>query len=291
MSPLILLAGLTLLRGAAGVGPDTTLTLHRGDRVELRGLDGEVTVQTWERTTMDVSADDSELGSVRVSRSDRIVAVRPDGRRGRRADVTLKLRVPPWVALDLQGRDLDVRVSGVSGPVSVRNVSGDIHVTGTSGDLDLSTVEGEIDVSDARGKVSAQSRGDDVHLTRVVGDVDVGTGNGDVRLDGVQAMTVKAETLDGDVYFSGAMVKGGRYTFSVHDGDATLVIPRDAGVHVRVATFDGEFSSDFPVTVHHFTGQGRFEFTVGDGGAEASVEVFDGEIRVLASPAGHGRGR
>jgi DUF4097 and DUF4098 domain-containing protein YvlB len=289
MNAVVLLAGLTLLHG--GMVPDTTVSLRRGDRVELRDLGGEVTVQAWDRATMEISGEDLDAREVRVSRTNGAVSVRPGGRQGRRVDVSVTLRVPAWVALDLQGRDLDVSITGVSGPVSVRNVSGDIRVSGTSGDLDLSSVEGEIDVTDARGSVSAHSRGDDVRLTRVVGDVDAGTGSGDVRLEQVHAASVRAETLDGDVYFAGPMVKGGRYSFSVHDGDATLVIPRTTGAHVRVATFDGEFSSDFPVTVQHYTGEGRFEFTIGDGGAEASVEVFDGEIRVQRNPSGRSGGR
>ena len=128
-------------------------------------------------------------------------------------------------------------------------------------------------------------------LTRVVGAVDVGTGNGEVRLEDVEAASVQAETLDGDVYFSGSLIHGGRYSFSTHDGDATLVIPRGSDAHVSVATFDGEFVSDFPVTLDHYTGEGRFDFTLGKGGAEVSLEVFDGEIRIRASGPGADRGR
>jgi len=288
MNALILLTGLTLVRG--GSAPDTTVTLQRGDRVEVRELRGEVTVDTWDRATLELSGARDDVRRVSVSRTGNRVLVEATGRRSRTADVRLTLRVPSWVALDLQGRELDVTVRGVDGAVSVQNVSGDIRVAGTGGDLDLSSVEGEIDVTDAHGTVRAQSQGGDVRLTRVVGDVDAGSGDGDVRLDGVQSSSVRAQTLDGDVYFAGPMAKGGTYTFSVHDGDATLVIPRNTGARVKVATFDGEFSSEFPVTLQHYTGEGRFEFTLGDGGAEASIEVFDGEIRVQRSPAGGRRG-
>jgi hypothetical protein len=75
----------------------------------------------------------------------------------------------------------------------------------------------------------------------------------------------------------------------VHDGDATLVVPRTSGAHVKVATFDGEFSSDFPVTLQHYSGEGRFDFTLGDGGAAVGIEVFDGQIRILRAPPGRGR--
>ena len=287
MNALILLTGLTLLQG--GSARDTTVTLQRGDRVEVRDLRGEVTVDTWDRATLEISGASGGARAVSVSRTGNRVLVEAAGRRSRSTDIRLTLRVPSWVALDLQGRELDVTVRGVGGAVSVQNVSGDIRIAGTRGDLDLSSVESQIDVRDAHGSVRAQSQGGDVRLTRVVGDVDAGSGDGDVRMDGVQSSSVRAQTLDGDVYFAGPMAKGGTYTFSVHDGDVTLVIPRSTGARVKVATFDGEFSSEFPVTLQHYTGAGRFEFTLGGGGAEASIEVFDGEIRVQQSPAG-GRG-
>jgi hypothetical protein len=282
MSVAVLLTSLALL--GSPVRPDTTVTLRRGDRVEIRNLGGELTVRAWDRAEMEVTGEDRSARSVTVSRNGSRILVEPEGRRRGREDVVMTVRLPSWAALDLQGRDLDVDVSGTAGEVSVRNVSGDIRVQKTTGALDLSSVEGEITVTDARGSVRAHSRGDDVTLTRIVGDVDAGTGNGNVRLDGIDAASVSAETLDGDVYFAGSLMAGGRYSFSVHDGDATLVVPDASEAHVTVATFDGEFSSDFPVTLQHYTGQGRFDFTLGKGtGAQVSVEVFDGEIRLRRS--------
>ncbi len=122
----------------------------------------------------------------------------------------------------------------------MRNVSGDIRLDRVAGEISLSTVEGEIGVYGARGPVTAHSRGDDVTLSDVTGDVDVGTGDGDLRLDDVNASRLRAETLDGDVNFSGALAREGTYWISVHDGDATLVLPGDTDAHVSVSTFDGE---------------------------------------------------
>jgi Toastrack DUF4097 len=279
---VLLMAGLALHAGATPT--DSSLALRRGDHVVIRDLGGEVRVETWDRAVLGLEGEDRSARALSVSRTGDRVLVEPGAWKGRRLDVVLKVRVPPWVALDVQGRELDVTVSGVGGGVSVRNVSGDIRVDGTSGDLDLTTVEGEIEVTNARGRVSAHSRGDDVSLSHVVGDVDAVTGDGDIRLDDVRAASLGAQTLDGDVYFAGPFVSGGTYSFSVHDGDATLVIPRASGARVKVSTFDGEFSSSFPVTLQRYSGQGRFEFTLGDGSAGVDVEVFDGQIRILDSP-------
>lgn len=286
MNSAFLLMSLALM--SAPPRPDTTVTLRRSDRVRVQDLGGEVSVEAWNRAEMEITEEDHGSRAVTVSRNGSQVLVEPARRRGRHEEVVMTMRIPSWVALDIQGFEVDVDISRTAGPVSVRNVRGDIQVQGTSGDLDLTTVQGEISITDARGSVNAHSRGDDVTLTRVVGDVDAGTGNGDVRLEDIDAASVKAETLDGNVYFSGALVPDGQYSFSVHDGDATLVIPPASGAQVSVATFDGEFSSDFPVTLQHYTGEGRFQFVLGKGGAQVSVEVFDGEIRFRRS---EGRGK
>lgn len=200
-------------------------------------------------------------------------------------DVDAVVRLPAWVDLEIQGRSVDVWIAGMESRVGVRNLSGDLHVERVSGEVRLATVEGAIEVRDVRGAVSARSQGEGIRLVDVEGDIDVSTGSGDLRLEGIRSGSVVAETLDGDVLFAGPLQAGGSYRFSVHDGDATLELPRSTAAEVRVATFDGEFVSDFPVLLQRFGGGGVMEFTLGDGGADLEIEVFDGEIRLREARA------
>lgn len=265
---------------ALAVPADTTLELRRGDRVVVERLSGELRVETWARSTLSLGGDGDELRWVGVARAGGVVTVHPDDRKARRRDVDMVLRVPAWVDLEVEGRELDVDVSGVEGTVSVKNVSGDISIRGPARRVDVSSMEGEVEVRGARGPVTAQSRGDDVAVYDIRGDVDLESGDGDLRLERVTATHARAETLDGDVFFSGTLVAGGTYTLSVHDGDATVVIPDDASAEVSVSTFDGDFSSEFPVTLKGYQGKGKFDFSLGKGGARLDVKVFDGEIRL-----------
>lgn len=280
MGPL-LMAG-WLLAGAAVPAAsvaDTTVELRRGDRVVVERFTGELSVESWSRSSLSVGGDADDVRGVAVTRSGSEVTVRPDDRKARTNDVELVVRVPAWVRLEVSGRELDVSVAGVEGGVAVRNVSGDVRMDRVAGEIAISTVEGEIGVYGARGPVTAHSRGDDVTLSDVTGDVDVGTGDGDLRLENVTASNLRAETLDGDVYFNGALAPAGTYWISVHDGDATLILPGDTDAHVSVSTFDGELTSDFPVTLRRYQGGGVFDFTLGKGSAQLEVKVFDGEIR------------
>ena len=53
-----------------------------------------------------------------------------------------------------------------------------------------------------------------------------------------------------------------------------------------MATFDGEFESEFPVVLQGLQSGGSFEFTLGEGGASLTLEAFDGEIRLLRDTRG-----
>lgn len=277
----MLMAGWLLAGG--GAAPDTALDLRRGDVVVVEGLSGSVEVRAWERASVSVEGAGGDARGVAVRREGGRVLVGPGDRKGRGLGVSLQVRVPSWAALEIQGRDLDVDVAGTGSDLTVRTVSGDIVAADVSGTVTFSTVEGRVEVTGARGSVSARSRGDDVVLTRVQGDVDVESGSGDLRLQDVVATSVRAQTLDGDLFFQGPLARGGRYWFSTHDGDAELALPARTGVRARVSTFDGEFASDFPVTLQRYGGGGTFEFTLGDGGADLEVQVFDGEIRLRSS--------
>jgi hypothetical protein len=271
-----------LVSGAAAPA-DTTVELRRGDRVVVERVAGELRVETWDRAALEIRGEDDDPIRVTLSREGDRVALRGADRKGRGFEVDAVLRLPDWVDLEVQGQSVDVWISGLAGSVQVRNISGDIRTEDTRGPLTLSSVEGEISVVGARGAVVARSRANEVRLNDVVGSVEAESGSDDVILRDVDAVSVRAETLSGDVFFSGPLATGGSYWFSVHDGDANIELPRDVAAEVTVSTFDGEFTSDFPVVVQRYGGGGVFDFTLGNGGARLEIQVFDGEIELRSS--------
>jgi len=278
----LMLAGWLL--SVAGSPPDTTVAMRRGDRVVMEGFNGSIQVRAWDRAELSLTGAMDEAQDVAVSRvGDRLV-VRPGERGGRRLPREIELRLPSWAPLEMQGRTLDVDVSGATADVTVTTVEGNIVCAGVSGTLTLSTVDGTVEVRDARGPVTARSRDGDVMLVGVEGEVDAYSGSGDLTLEDVTATFVKAETLDGDLTFTGALAPGGSYSFSTHDGDAELVLPAGTSARATVSTFDGEFISDLPVTMQGI-GRGVFEFVLGDGAALLEIKVFDGEIRLRSGTA------
>ena len=260
---------------------DTVLALRPGDRVAFVGLNGSLTVEAVDGDRIEVAGD----GGGRLVRvgADRVEWA---GERGTvREQVTLKVRLPAWADLEVQGMMLDVTVRGTRGRVDVNTVVGRTVIERTSGDVDVRTASGILRASDVQGAISLSSHADDVIVWGATGRmVDARSLAGDVVLEAVDAERVHAETQAGDIRFQGAVRPGGRYAFLMHAGDARIELPRNPSATVRVSTFSGSFSSDFPAVVPGFRSGRTFSFGIGGGEADVRIEVFDGEIRLVRGP-------
>lgn len=258
---------------------DTVVQIRAGDRVVIENLVGRLSVGAREGSQLELRSDD-EGSSLTARRSGSIVRIAPDARKGRRRSVDASIRLPASVDLEVRGRSLDLVIEGMAGRIEVDNVSGSIWIEAATGPVRVRTIEGDIDIVGARGSVSASSQSDDVRLRDVIGLVDVHSGDGDLELMDIRSSSVRAETQDGDIDFSGVVEDGGEYGFFVHDGDATIAIPAETNARVEVSTFDGEFESEFPVVLQRFTGGREFDFSIGEPRARIEIQVFDGEIRL-----------
>lgn len=286
MSAFVLLVALAITTpvsgwvAPAGLAFDTIVELRRGDRVVVSGLSGMLTVEAVPGDRLEVTGA-RRPGEVGVRHADGRLVIGAVGGRGGDRTVDVRLRVPEWAELDIDGMDLDVAVRGMAGSVSIGTISGDVRIEGTSGRVRVRTMSGGIVAESTSGPLSLSSHSDDVRVRASSGPLEVQSLAGDLFLEGVRSTSVRAESQAGDVTFEGDIIAGGNYRFFLHSGDARLVLPRNLSAVIRVSTFHGSLESDFPVRVSGFTSGRPFEFTVGDGGAEIRVEVFDGEIRLV----------
>ena len=273
--------GATGSRTVSGVPADTLLDVRRGERLVVTNVAGSLSVEAWEEDRLELRT--PERGGDLVVRREgtTLLVTGRNGPRGGRARSEARLRIPSWMELVVEGIRVDVEVRGLAGRVSVRTVSGDVRLAGTSGQVEARSVDGLVLAEGVSGRHVLTSQSDDVRVTGATGALEVRSGSGDLLLEGVRAERLRAETQDGDLTFSGPLVPGGTYAFFVHHGDVALRLPDDAGGRVRVSTFAGEFRSDFPVVLPSFRSGRAFEFELGGGGAAVTVEVFDGEIRLV----------
>lgn len=270
---LTLAAGVLLL----GMHGDTTVAVTRGMRLELNQHQGSITVRTWDRSSVQVSATGSDRITPRVVVTRSVVRVTGAGHRHGPEETDFVLTVPRWLDLDLSTNQGDIRVDGSEGRLNLHSVEGDVEVQGGRELVSVQTVEGLVTVRGARGRIEVNAVEGDLRLTGVSGSIRAQSVDGDVTMEDVDLTELDVNTVDGDISFRGPIRPSGRYRINTHDGDIVVNLTQDLDAVVSVSTFDGNFEAGFPITITG-TNKRQFRFTVGSGAANLDLESFDGNI-------------
>lgn len=260
---------------------DSTIPVERGQRLEVNAFAGEVAVTAWSRNAVRVQGEFTGRTRVEIGRSGSTVEVRTQGRRGPAGSVELTISVPAWMPLDVIGVHTDIGITGARGPVAVETVQGDVTVEGGDGLVSLQSVDGQVALRGAKGRIEVNSVNEDILIESSSGDITAETVNGEILLRGVDATGLAASTVNGDIAYDGPIRNGGRYSLSSHNGDLTLTMAEAANAAVTVSTFNGEFESEFPVTLTEARKGRRLSFTLGSGSAQVSLESFQGSIQLV----------
>ena len=278
----MLLALLTAtLALAATQQVDTTLNVGRGQRLDVNAYGGEITVRAWNRNAVRVEAITPNQNRVEVSSSATSVSVRTQGRHGPPEEIELRISAPAWIGVSLSGVNTNVKVEGIRAPISIETVEGEVDVTGGESLISLRSVQGSVKLRGARGRINVNSVNEDVEVANSSGDVVAQTVNGEITLQVVDAASVDANTVNGDISYSGPIRGGGRYALSTHNGDITLTLAEGTSASVAVSTFSGEFESEFPVPLRGTRKGKGFSFTLGSGSAQVTLESFQGTIQLV----------
>jgi DUF4097 and DUF4098 domain-containing protein YvlB len=273
---------LTLVTGALALAAaqqvDTTVNVGRGQRLQVNAFGGEVTVRAWNRDAVRVEATTSGRDRVEISTSATAVSVRTHGRP---SGMELRISAPPWIGLTLSGVHTNVKVEGVLAPISAETVEGAVEVTGGNGLISLRSVQGSVTLRGAKGRISVNSVNEDVSVANSSGEIVAGTVNGEIDLRFIDAATVDASTINGDIVYSGSVRNGGRYGFTTHNGDITMTVAQGTSASVAVSTFNGNFESEFEVPLRGTQKGKGFRFTLGSGSAQVTLESFQGTIELV----------
>ena len=265
---------MTLSLLAALAGTDTTVSVSAGSKLELRNHEGPVTVTVWNRQAVRVRAEHDDESRISVDVAGNMVRVSGRGRYGPEP-VAFELTVPADMALQIFSQEGDVRITGSRAAVEIQSVEGAITLEGGRGSVRLHSVAGDLVIRGASGRLSFTTVDGEIRASDLEGDIQATTVDGAIELSGVRSGGVEASTVDGDISMTGEVRAEGRYHLSSHDGDVTLTAPA-IDATVAISTFEGDFTSDFPVTVNA-TGR-KMTFTLGKGSARIELESFDGEV-------------
>ena len=266
---------------------DTTLAVRGAARVSVQNLSGAVAIRSWARNQIRVQAE-YDRARIDVTESAGRVTVRTINRYGS-GEVDYTISVPRGTGIEINAVSSDVTIGDVCGDLNLNTVSGDVEVDCIEGDGQIQTVSGDVTVSNVRSRhLEVGTTSGDVQVTGVRGGVGAHSVSGDVTLSRIEGDEVRAETVSGDIDYDGRIADNGRYSFEAHSGDITLRVAGTFNATVSVSTFNGDFLSDFPITLtpgqHN---QKEWEFRQGTGSARVHLQSFNGTInlrRGLGSP-------
>ena len=246
-----------------GSGADTTVTVRRDTGLQINNFSGEVTVRTWEKNAVRIQSDAGGNEKIYVKGSDGALLIKAHSQRAVHHTVDLEITVPTWMDLVVSGVNTDVSIEGTKGRVRVDTVHGDIVVVGGRGQIELNAINQDIRLTDASGTVLSE------------------TVNGDLTLQRIASDSVVVSTVNGEIFYEGTIRDRGTYTFTSHNGDIAIALPKTVNATVNVSTFSGEFASEFPVMLSETRRGRQFCFTLGKGSARVQLESFQGTIHIF----------
>jgi len=132
----------------------------------------------------------------------------------------------------------------------VATVNGAVHVSGVEGAGELRSVNGDVTVTDSRGGFSA-------HTT-----------NGDIREEVAQLVSSQPLTLE------------------TINGSVALAVPPDTPAALEVRCWNGDFHSDFAMTMVGAYSPRSFQGSLGGGGTSVHLHTVNGPVRVQALSPG-----
>jgi DUF4097 and DUF4098 domain-containing protein YvlB len=255
---------------------------------------GDVVIRTWDKDSVRVIARHQARTTVNVRPTSAGLSIGASASRGPQGSVDYEITAPAWMPLRVEGPYNFVTIEGAQSEVFVDTVRGDVTIKGGSGVVTAKTVEGEIAVEGARGKVSVSSVHQKVSITGTSGDITAESINGGVIMTGVEARSVDASTVNGDIVYEGKLADGGHYSFGTHNGSLVMGLPDNVNATFTIRTYQGSFSTDLPlegVSRADIQRGRRVTTTLGNGSADVNLETFGGSIRLRRGSVGRGRGR
>lgn len=279
---LVVAACLAVAGAAHGqaVQMDRTVDVQPGTRLQLDNQFGDVTIRTWDRSAVRVQARHPAGTTVEIQPGGALLQIEADRPGHPGNPIAYTLTIPADMAIEVDVIQGDIDVAGTRAGMDVQSVHGSITVVGGADVLALGSVQGRITVTGARGRVNAETVNQGIELSDIRGDIQAEAVNGPIRMRGIEAGRVSAETVNGSLSYEGSIRNDGWYHFSTHNGSIDLTIPSNVGATFTASTFNGSLQTGFPVTLHEAKEGKEFTFTLGSGGARIELESFNGTMAI-----------
>ncbi|HEX3866292.1 MAG TPA: DUF4097 family beta strand repeat-containing protein [Gemmatimonadaceae bacterium] len=140
-----------------------------------------------------------------------------------------------------------------------------------------------LDVSlPASVEVSVSSVSGDVRLSGAQGNVEASTVSGDLHLDKLNATSIRANSVSGDILVQAdQLASSGDLSFHSVSGDITLEMPRQFDADVSMSTVSGGMDSDYQLTLATGRSSRRsLNARIGNGGRRLELSTVSGDVKL-----------
>jgi hypothetical protein len=197
--------------------------------------------------------------------------------------VDLDISVPAGATLWVKTTGASVSVAGVTGGVDVYTVTGDVSFSGSPEQLYAESMGGEVTITGSASSIRAKTGKGPITFRGAADDVTLVTVAGKITVEGPRLRRGHFESVTGDIEFDGSLEPGSNVGFQTHSGRVDMILPADTGADCVVTTIEGDVQVDFdvPEALDREGARGpETEFTIGDGGAQVTVQTFDGPVAI-----------
>lgn len=241
--------------------------------IELRNLNGQVTVQSWNRSQVQVIAlRRSQAVETHIEPGENRIHVHthllqnsaPASERA----VDYEIWAPPGARLHLYQETGTLRVESFFQDVTVETVAASVSLRNLNGHTSVKTLNGSVTAERCTGRLEAT------------------TISGTLRFLDTDAGRLVANTTSGDIYYQGDFQRGASYDFISHDGLIELLLPATASFELDARSVQGEVINELPLRPrsHGRVPQGSVMKsllgTVATGAALVRATSFSGTIRL-----------
>lgn len=280
-------------------------------RLVLEQPVGDVTIQGWDNTSIEISTGDEdddydvdvsgsqvtlrnrprkvrfnegfenamrELGNfgLDVDRVARRVEKHVERGMRRFKDFNVNIDIGHWS----HSHDFNIKVPH-NCDLMLRTSSGDIYVKDVNGTLFIQTTSGDVNMERISGNLLASSASGDIRVRGMEGKVGARSASGDISLEKAELQELGVHTASGDVTVYLKRVPERDFDVRTVSGDLRVTVPADARLTAEMTTVSGDLRCKLPHEIISRSGRRSRTLVVNGGGPPARFHSVSGDVSVI----------
>ncbi len=269
-----------LTQPASGQMASDTVIQSRGASIRIVMWDGSVRVRTGDAGQVRIRATRDSSVRVALTTAGDSISLASSSRRRNDNVVAYEIIVPPMSPIRVIANDAEVFVDGPIATIALTAQHGRADLRGIRVRTVVMLFRGPITIRDAGGSVEATTLRGDIEIQNVRGNVSARNTDGHIHLRDVNADSLVANSVDGEVAYAGLLREGGVYRLTSHNQRVRLNYAPNAGASIYGTAVSGAFSRPEQWRWRAPSDSLSRQMTIGRGGATVRLMTFKGAVEV-----------